>query len=276
MEVVFALTRHSYDSYSDYYNLVKNAWGKWCYIDEIKFVDKDKIFVISPINGELGDHLKNHIHEKQCKLVWWNLERPPRDENHDEHKKNVGELFKYIDYMIVSDKYLQEHYYACFGDRIIYTPIGYHECLCEFPFFAVRSKYSFSHISYVWGRRDILNNLPNCMPNSWGEQRKYDLLRTKFMVNIHQDQFKILEPLRFIIAVSHGLPIISETLHSPAPYIPNLHFLMVPYEHVVSKALSVNNDNYEHYSRIAQNAFEMMKTKYPFAKNIEEMAKYIK
>ena len=277
MEVIFALTRHNYDSYSDYVNLVKNAWGKWCYIDEISFPVKDRVYVVSPINGEFRPHVQNHLHEKQCKIAWWNLERPPRDEKHAEHKKDVSELFKYIDYMIVSDKYLQDEYYKEFVGRVIYVPLGYHECLCEYPFNSARSRYSFAHISYMWGRRDVLKTLPNCMPNSWGEQRKQDLIRTKFMVNIHQDQFKILEPLRFIIAVAHGLPIISEDIYNAMPYINGVHFIQSPYENMIHKAVSCNKDtNYNSYAQLAKNAFEMMKNKYPFVNNIIEMAKYIK
>ena len=276
MEVIFALTRHNYDSYSDYVNLVKNAWGKWCYIDEINFTVSDRLYIFSPLNGEISPHIQNHIHEKKCKLAWWNLERPPRDEKHAEHKQNVSEMFKSVDYMIVSDRYYQGEYYKEFGNRIIFMPMGYHECLCEYPFNSIRSKYSFAHISYVWGRRDILNTLPNCMPNSWGEQRKQDLLRTKFMINVHQDQFKILEPLRFIIAVSHGLPIISETIHNAAPYENGVHYIQCSYEEIINKAQFCDTNNYVNYMKLARNAFDMMKNKYPFTNNIVEMAKYIK
>ena len=275
MEVVFALTRHNYDSYSDYVNLAKNAWGKWCYIDEINFTTPNRVYIFSPFNGEIGPHIQNHIHEKKCKLVWWNLERPPRDEKHAEHKQNVMELFKHVDYMIVSDRYYQGEYYKEFGNRVIFMPMGYHECLCEYPFNSVRSKYSFAHISYVWGRRDILKKLPFCMPNSWGDQRKQDLIRTKFMVNIHQDQYKILEPLRFIIAVAHGLPIISENLHNSLPYVPGVHFIQTSYEEILNKSFSCNKEDYSQYAQIAKNAFEMMKTNYPFNNTIQDMTRWI-
>ncbi|MDP1712215.1 MAG: hypothetical protein Q8K86_07140 [Candidatus Nanopelagicaceae bacterium] len=270
MRTVFALTRTPYDSYTDYLVLARRAWKDCCFINEIK-MSEPIIYIVSPMNGEFRPHIDNHRNEaKKCKILWWNLERPPRDENHERHKRDVKELLnRYVDYMVVSDKWFKNTYYKEFGDKIQYCPMGIDKALCEDPWKEGHSQHSFAHMSYVWGRRGILNSLPNTLGNCWGDERKRGLLRTKFMVNVHQDQYGVIEPLRFALAVSHGLPIITEWSHNLFPYGDAV--IATDYGQIVSVANKCANDNYAKYAEMARRAYDKMLNQYGFVKCVKEM-----
>lgn len=272
MRVIFAKTRTSYDSYTDYRTLIEKGWKDICYIDEIKMTEP-VIYIVSPINGEFRPHINNHRNEsKRCKILWWNLERPPRDEKHTEHKKEVKDLLdNYVDYMLVSDRWYKT-YYGEFGDRIIFHPMGIDKSLCENPWVG-HNGYDFAHMSYVWGRRDILIHLPNCLQNCWGDPRRDGLLRTKFLINIHQDQYKILEPLRFVLGISHGVPILSETINDPFPLIVDQDFLMCSYEHVILNGTRYAKESYTRFHNMAKSAYDKMIGPYGFVKGIEELGR---
>jgi hypothetical protein len=273
MRLVFALTRTWYDSYTDYRTLTEKAWQDVCFINEIK-MSEPIAYVVSPINGEFRPHIDNHRNEeKKCKILWWNLERPPRDENHAAHKKDVKELFdKYIDYMIVSDKWYKS-YYNEFGDKVIFCPMGIDEVLCPDPWAEGHNKHDFTHMSYVWGRRDILNKLPNCLGNCWKEERRLGLLRTKFMINIHQDQYNLIEPLRFVLAISHGLPIITERINDPYPYEIGNNIMMVDYNQIIETAIRcAQREDYAKFRAMAAATYEKMLHQFSFVKCIKEMA----
>jgi len=55
-------------------------------------------------------------------------------------------------------------------------------------------------------------------PNGWGEKRTKTLYQSRFLVNTHQDESLAIEPLRLIVGVCHGLPIISESIARPRPF----------------------------------------------------------
>jgi len=269
MRPIFALTRTPYDSYADYHTLVKGAWKDFCYVDEIK-MSEPVIYIVSPINGEFRPHIDNHRNEgKKCKILWWNLERPPRDENHANHKKTAKELLdRYLDYVVVSDQWYKKTYYADFGDRILYCPMGIDKVLCNDPWKEGHSQYSFTHMSYVWGRRDILNQLPNLFGNCWGEERKRGLLRTRFMVNVHQDQFGLIEPLRFALAASHGLPIITEKSFNLFPYD---DVVVADYNQIITVANGCAKDGYQKYAEMARRTYDKMLNQFGFVKCVKEM-----
>jgi hypothetical protein len=272
MRLIFVLTRTSYDSYADYRTLVEKAWGDVCYVDEIK-MSEPVVYVVSPMNGEFRPHIDNHRNEdKKCKILWWNLERPPRDENHNAHKRDINDLLnRYVDKMVVSDLWYKHTYYKEFGDKIIFCPIGVDKVLCDDPWRDHKS-YNFAHMSYVWGRRDILNRLPSMFGNCWGDARRNGLLNTKFMVNVHQDQYGIIEPLRFALAVSHGLPIITENCHNPFPYEPDKDVVMTDYNQIIDVANRCALGNYDHYIQMAQRTYDKMSNQYGFVKCVKELS----
>jgi hypothetical protein len=244
-------------------------------VDQIN-LENPTAYIISPINGEFRPHIDNHRNEtKKCKILWWNLERPPRDENHNDHKKDVKILFdRYIDYMIVSDRWYKA-YYREFGEKVIYCPMGIDQVLCSNPWVEGHNSYNFTHMSYAWGRREFLNKLPNCLQNCWGEPRKTGLLRTKFMINVHQDQYNILEPLRFVLGISHGVPILTETINDSYPFIVDKDILMCNYEHLILNGSRYANEDYSRFKKIAESAYDKMLNQYGFCKMMTELGRNI-
>ena len=54
--------------------------------------------------------------------------------------------------------------------------------------------------------------------NGWDYVRHVGLMGSRFMLNIHQDEFPYIEPLRFSLAAAYGLPILSEHCAEIYPY----------------------------------------------------------
>jgi len=57
------------------------------------------------------------------------------------------------------------------------------------------------------------------------------------MVNVHQDDWLVIEPLRFALAAAYAIPIISEWVHDPWPYMPGAQMVM---SHCAKLPLMVN------------------------------------
>ena len=78
MEIIFALTRHEYDSYRDYRELVKLGNFQQCFVDEVDFSRPDTFYIVSPINGEWRPHRDKHKSSRpyNARVALWDLERP--------------------------------------------------------------------------------------------------------------------------------------------------------------------------------------------------------
>ncbi len=48
--------------------------------------------------------------------------------------------------------------------------------------------------------------------NSWGVERHNQLMASRIMLNIHQDMFQYIEPLRMVLAAAYGLPVLTELI----------------------------------------------------------------
>jgi hypothetical protein len=218
-EIVFARTRYVYDSYTDFWRLVELSGFPTVYVDEIDRSNPNVTYIVSPFNGEifpLGEG------ERRSKVILWNLERPAGSGGIEKYITDLRGHIKqgYMDEVIVSDTTLAKK------TEFTYVPLGSHRDLGE-P--GALKSYAYAHLMCYSTRRSFLFNTPGDIkevyyglpiaPNGWGEDRHLALQKSWMMLNVHQDDDPILEPLRFALATAYGLPILSENMvASPFPY----------------------------------------------------------
>ena len=107
-----------------------------------------------------------------------------------------------------------------------YVPMGSHEGLGS-P--GVVKEYDLIGLMCYSNRRsfvfrcadEMLHKVGNVTlaPNGWGEDRHNRLQRSRFMFNVHQDDFPFIEPLRFALAAAYGLPLVTERCLDMHPYM---------------------------------------------------------
>ncbi len=185
-EIIFVRTRHVYDSYWDFWKLVELSGFKTCYVDEVR-MEKDYIYIVSPMNGEWRPHINNEhkrlIEEGKsigAHLILWNLERPSGSagtvgryalsnyylyqgywdetgtkENLNDQGENKISYGRFIDEVWVSDRQL-----AIETSHVTrFVVLGSDKGLGE-P--GDEKKYRFCHMSYANGRRQsVLKHFSN-------------------------------------------------------------------------------------------------------------------
>jgi hypothetical protein len=222
--IVFAKTRWNYTSYTDYWKLVELSGYDWCYVDEMDLSASDRLYIISPMNGEVRpfiDGYRNANGEIKATLMQWNLERPSGD---------GGGLSGYVNgnTKLVEDGYLSRIMVADWklaqagGSKFVYVPMGSHEGLGE-PTSMDSKRYDFIHLCCYSNHRSLLFDAPDrpksvlggftVAPNGWGDERHERLKASRVMLNIHQDGDGYIEPQRFALAAAYGLPVLSEIMY---------------------------------------------------------------
>ena len=231
-DLIFVKTAHIYDSYSDFWQLVQLSG-----YEAVNSVDVDlrssKTYVTAPYNGdwkELVDSVPKA--ERKAELIHWNIERPCGSSLGEFADDNAALIDAgYFDATWVSDRYLAEL------SKFHYVPLGSHHGLANIDVDVDYSApYAFSHLMCYAPRRGSLFNKPaepklswmgyDVAPNGWGDKRHQALLASWYMLSVHQDEHKIIEPLRFAIAASYGLPIIAEWSYDIYPYTTNVDVYM--------------------------------------------------
>ena len=219
--ITFAKPRTRYDSYIDFWRLVELSGFPICHEDEVK-LGEDGIYVVCPNNGEWTYYVDQFKDETKARVYNWNLERPGNS-SIDDYIYSNDELIRkgYYSGIIVSDRALAKR------ANFIHIPVGLHEGLGT-PGEYDDKEYDAIHLmcpsyrrgdwfSSGWGPKSEVKGL-KVATNCWGEERHEKLRRTRFMVNIHQDDHKIIEPLRFTLAAAYGLRIVSEVSDDFYPY----------------------------------------------------------
>lgn len=219
-EVVFARTRYTYDSYTDFWKLVELSEFPVVYVDEIDVKVPRVTYIAAPFNGEFFGIQGGRA--PGTKIYLWNLERPGGSGSIESYKEDNLKHIKngHIDDVIVSDKALADL------TKFKYVPLGSHEGLGD-PWST--KLYGFIHLMCYSNRRgkffetpsEPRNTFAGCSiaPNGWGVERHYFLQRSWYMLNVHQDEYQYLEPLRFALATAYAMPILSENLIAePFPY----------------------------------------------------------
>lgn len=230
---VFAQTRHHYDSYSDFWNLVSLSGYRTVWLDEID-LGKEEIYITTPFSGETVEALLGK--ERKAKVIWWNLERPdhdiPKDGIEAGMRLTVTRTLASVDHVWSYDPTV-----ATMDKRLVFAHVGSHPGLYQPG--NVSEYYDLCHLSYLWGRReDMIAELSKAFriaPAAWGEKRASILEGSRAILNLHQrEPLKINAPLRFAIAAAYGVPIFSETIDDPWPLVPGESMMMAGFPELPS------------------------------------------
>lgn len=234
MKIIFAKTRHNYDSYTDFWRLVTLSQFDTCYFDEIDFQNKDHLYITTPMNGEQPPHIIQNSYNKQCRIIWWLLERP--DGSSNPYSDCVTEGLKIMDGGWVSDKYV-----ASLDPRMQFVVLGGHRGLRVLP--SQECLFDYTHQSYAWGRRHSIYETLRYRglregPSCWGHSREAVLASSRLMLNLQQYDMPVIAPLRFALAAAYQIAIVTEQLHKdPFPLVPE-DLIQAPYHDIVETVLA--------------------------------------
>lgn len=223
MRLLFARTRHAYDSYRDFWRLVELSGFETCHVDEIDLAQQ-ALYIVTPVNGEHRPHLASQRDRpRRARVAWWNLERPDA-EGSLPLAEVLDEARGFADDVWVSDRY-----YAAMDPRLRHVVLGSDARLAPDP--TPRPvAYDYTHQSYAVGRREAVYGPLRAAglregPSGWFEARDAVLRSSRLMLNVHQTPAPLGEPLRFAVAAAYGLPLVSETLADPYPLVRGTDFL---------------------------------------------------
>lgn len=271
--ITFVRTRWDYDSYKDFWKLVKLSEFPFVYVDEIDIYDSDKTYILSPMNGELKDFYGDKDpSSRTSKIFLWNLERPSGSGGISNYIRDNQKLIDdmYIDGVIVSDRYLADI------TKFMYIPLGSHKDFGS-PGDIQIKMYDLIHISCYSGNRHWMFDSPgnpkhtlggmSVATNGWGEFRDMNLKRSRIMLATHQDGFPFIEPLRYAVASAYGLPIISEFCEDHFPYEFGIH-MATTFHPIVESARDMLR-NYEYWYSEGLRLRDYMTKEYSFRNCLE-------
>lgn len=238
-EPIFARTRYTYTSYSDFWRLVELSNFKTCYVDEID-LEKDEIYVSCPLNGEHKEIFPYRRSILKCPqratVALWQLEKPYNPDSgpgtvSDKVKATVDRCLGYFDSVWISDKWI-----AGLDPRFTYVEMGSHPELASSAKDSIQ--YDFAHMSYMIGRREAiyapLSRTLRMAPNAWGVERDRILRSTRAMLNVHQDNVQVIEPLRIALAAAYRMAYLTEDSPNLDPLEPGKTCHTAPYDHLIS------------------------------------------
>jgi len=271
MGIAFASPAFNYQSYSDLHRVFDN-----CGVPHVKFPNidpyaSDTTYICTPANGEL-EHIRNYK-DRTCKTVWWFLERVQSDKEFDGFKRHQDQ--GHWDGVLVSDMGYHDELKKR-GVNVAFCPIGVHK---EFgtPKYDAPKIWDIVHISYkdIWRRNRLFNSIPGNIkvaPNGWGDKRRQSLYQSRFLLNTHQDETKVIEPLRLILAVCHGVPIITEAITRPRPFHDSGRMWMADYDQVpqlVAGKIKDYKKNPTPFIRSAERNYDFFMKHFPFFESVE-------
>tara|TARA_Y100000310_G_scaffold130328_2_gene129518 strand:+ start:2288 stop:3154 length:867 start_codon:yes stop_codon:yes gene_type:complete len=279
MEIVFARTRYDYDSYTDFWKLVELAGFKTCYVDEVDF-EAPFIYITSPVNGEWRPHRDNHRDEHQnARLIHWSLERPAPvggwREFAEHTRKDLDDW--YFDEVWFSDKGLSE---SIGDERARFVVLGSHAGLGGS---SSTYEHDIIHLSYGTFRRtrvygDLQKAGLRMAENCWGEARDEALRASKFMLNLHQDDYPVIEPLRFALCAAYAIPMITEKCTDTYPYNRggDKHYIHeVDYTAIFGELQNCCRESYPFWKPMGRRMFSLMTEEFEFGRVVREAVQTI-
>lgn len=230
MNIVFCRTRYEYQSYTDFWQLVALAGFETVWLDELEPRHKN-VYIVTPRNGELPAVLSRLQGKHSCKFVWWCLERPDQQGSVTEGQP----LEPGIDKLWLSDFWLANVHHRAGWGPVQFVPVGSHRDLGEQA--APPWKCDWTHLSYATSRRIIVYSRieGRLLGNCWDPTRDRALQHTKLLVDVHQDNWPVLDPLRLALAAGYGISVIAEEVNNSWPYRPDWDVLFVPYDQIVQE-----------------------------------------
>lgn len=261
-EIVFVRTSHHYDTYDDLFRLAELSGFPVITLPEVN-VSEEKIYILSPINGEWKPHIEAQDNQtRNAYLILWDLERPSSRGGLGSFGRINRKLLyeRYFDEVWVGDPRLADE------TNLRYVPVGSHY---DFGAVGTNKVYTFCHMSYIIPRREtIYSQFVNLAPNAWGERRHIFLQQSKFALTMHQDALPFQEPLRLAIYAAYGLPIISESVYNDYPY--NGLVITADYDDLVDKIRECLRGDYNEYREIGMRIRDRMCTQFQFGKVVRE------
>jgi hypothetical protein len=277
--IIFVKTRYVYPSYTDMRKLTSLSGFDMCYVDEMDFT-QPVVYILAPLNGEYRPHRDNwRDRPHNAHVIWWCLERPTNLRGFVAECKGLLDDW-YFDEIWLSDRYLVDQI-VC-DSRVKFTVLGSHYSLGGVGPPIQEREYDVIHLSCSSGRRDTIwltmeRHGLVVAENAWGIERHQLLNNTKFMVNVHQDNFAIIEPLRFALCAAYGLPMLTEHCVDAYPYTRggDHHYIeQSPYNDIVNVALDfIKHDNtnpIEIYEAMGTRMREMMCGTFGFGPQVRE------
>lgn len=265
-DIFFCATRHFYDSYQDFFTLASLSDFPIIFTDEID-ISREGVYIISPWNGDVEQHLKNEItsgKRRNAHLVLWNIERPSGTAGiMAEYNRRQHWLLShwYADEIWVSDAAL------AIASGLRFVVLGSDEGLGE-P--SDEKQYDFCHMSYeIPRRKTIYDHFTNVGPNAWPPERDAILKQSRFFLNVHQDIHSFQEPLRWALAAAYGLPIISEDCFDITPWSSET-IITTGWDNLVGRLRQALSDNYGPYRDMGLRARERMTGEFRFKKCVEQ------
>jgi hypothetical protein len=203
--VIFARTRYVYDSYIEFWKLVKLSNFPICYVDEIDWKDKDKTYIVTPVNGEWN----NGWEGAKARIILWDLEWREERPN----IPGVSEVW-------ASDVWYANHIEAR------YVLLGSHPGLCLNNPNEYVKDYDVIWFAYMTWRRSVvhteLEKYGMRMPQEYlpRPEQHQAMLRSRLCVHVHQhEHVRTIAPQRWAMCAAYRLPILSENVIEPGSLV---------------------------------------------------------
>lgn len=234
--VIFAQTRHVYDSYVDLCSLIELSGYGLVYVDEIEADNPDNCYIISPFNGEWEQGWPN----AKAKIIHLDLEW-----RFDGEYPNIPG---------VAETWASDAWYANkIGAR--YVPMGSHPGLNLAPDEVCAERYDLAMLAYLgpMRRQDVANELCanglRLAPNGWKRERHEILKSTRAMLHVHQhDHAFTVAPQRFALAAAYHMPLFTEHINDTGIFGSEL--LMADKAHLLALVRSWLNGGWAERSRL--------------------------
>jgi hypothetical protein len=216
--IIFVQTRYYYQSYDDFWELVKLSEFPTCHPDEIDW-QSNNIYIVTPLNGEIP----RPFPERKCKMIWLNIER--FTDGYEIPEFGFDEVW--LCDKNWADKTGKRFFFMASDERLGYN--GPH------------NKKPVT-LAYVVGRRiEPYQNFDNTQ--AFCKEKKELLANAKALVVLHQD-VPVLSPQRFCYAAAAHLPVFYEEVPDFHPFVPYEDFIPVTYENVEQVVRETDTKNY--------------------------------
>ena len=265
--ILFARTRHLYDSYGDFWTLVVLSGFQIVFVDQVD-LKSNNVYITSMVNDEWRAMVEAQPGRRDAHTILWNLERPLgwAKTLHDYNVRTwmmIGE--RWFDEVWVSDRRLAEE------SETRFVVLGSHPNLGT-PGSIDEKRYDIVHMSYLTNRRQSIYKhfVPEQIaPNCWGEERDRALRASRFALNVHQDAHPFQEPLRFALFAAYGIPILTEEIFDAFPWGTET-MVFDKYPNLCGHMAAMLDNRYERWYQMGQRAREMMCSQYQFGNVVRE------
>lgn len=197
MDTVFARTRYEYSSYADFWRVVELSGFTIVYVDEIDVHDKNKTYIVTPLNGEWNNGWAN----ASARIILYDLEW-----------RNAAPVIPGISEIWAADQWY------CQSRKMKYVMLGSHSDLCPVDIKIFTKEYDVVMFAYMVWRRDQMRKriegegLHFAPP----EIDRMGLAQSRLMVHIHQHEgLRTVAPTRWMACAAYHLPMLSEKVEDP-------------------------------------------------------------